>query len=338
VDSAYPDLPDLGTRHGPWRDTAYGTYYNVPVRSIDLHANTVSLPAVTPSPYRYKMTIKAEKKDEEVAGVANAGNSNAEKEFPDALYCPLTKQIMKDPVVDPDGDSFERSAVTARDQRDQITGLIYYPNRALKAIIDEEVQRREEEGSIRGGLRRFEKSLRSGFEMLVERSPIPSGEYRPLPDSFYCPITLDLIHKPVIDPDGNTFERGAITNWIRVNSKSPVTRNTLSVSQLRNNEALYELMEEEKGKTDESIHPSIRRWKDTPAATQGREVQGENENDLNNGYPTTQAEINARRRGQACSILGIIFLVPLVLYFPPLIILLLCISACINVCTREQDE
>jgi hypothetical protein len=179
--------------------------------------------------------------------------------------------------------------------------------------------------------------------MLVERSPIPSGEYRPLPDSFYCPITLDLIHKPVIDPDGNTFERGAITNWIRVNSKSPVTRNTLSVSQLRNNEALYELMEEEKGKTDESIHPSIRRWKDTPAATQGREVQGENENDLNNGYPTTQAEINARGRRSVFSCVALMFLLVLVMYsgffFPVVlffIILLVCIQPCIV--GPEQDE
>jgi hypothetical protein len=293
------------------------------------------------------MTVKAEEKDEEVAGVANAGNSNAEKEFPDALYCPLTKQIMTDPVVDPDGDSFERSAVTARDQRDKITGLTYYPNRALKAIIDGDVQRRKEVGSIRGGLRRFEKSLRSGFEMLVERSPIPSGEYRPLPDSFYCPITLDLIHKPVIDPDGNTFERGAITNWIRVNGKSPVTRNAVSVDQLRNNEALYDLMEEEKGRTDESTHPSIRRWKDSPTATHGTEVQGgnENENDLNNRYPTTQAEIDARsrRRSSFCSIVALFFLFLLIGYsgiYAPLVLCIFICFFCSTLCnaTAEQDE
>jgi hypothetical protein len=279
------------------------------------------------------MTIKAEEKDEEVAGVVNAGNSNAEKEFPDALYCPLTKQIMKDPVVDPDGDSFERSAVTARDQRDKITGLIYYPNRALKAIIDEEVQRREEEGSIRGSLRRFEKSLWSGFEMLVERSPIPSGEHRPLPDSFYCPITLELMHKPVIDPDGNTFERGAISHWIGVNRKSPVTRNTLSVGQLRNNEALHDLMEEEKGRTDESIHPSIRRWKEDPPT---------DENDLNNGYPTTQAEINARRRRRsALTCVAIVFLLVLIMYsgvFFPVVLWFSICCCCAFGSRSEQDE
>jgi hypothetical protein len=84
---------------------------------------------------------------------------------------------------------------------------------------------------------------------------------RPLSDSFYCSITLELIRRPVIDPDGRIFEREAICNWIRVNSTSPVTRNALAVSQLRSNEALRDLIEDEKERTDESIHPSIRRWK-----------------------------------------------------------------------------
>lgn len=75
--------------------------------------------------------------------VANdAGNSNAEKESTGAFhFLPPTKDIMKDPVVNLHGESFERSAVTAWDKRDKITGLAYYPNRALKAIIDEEVMK-----------------------------------------------------------------------------------------------------------------------------------------------------------------------------------------------------
>jgi hypothetical protein len=65
----------------------------------------------------------------------------------------------------------------------------------------------------------------------------------------------------VIDPDGRTFEREAICNWIRVKGTSPVTRNALAVSQLRSNEALLDLIEDEKERTDESMHPDIRRWK-----------------------------------------------------------------------------
>jgi hypothetical protein len=205
------------------------------------------------------MAIKTGEKEEEIvvaaAGSALAvGNSNAQRneDFPDVFYCPLTEKIMVDPVVDTNGESFERNAVTAKDRRDNVTGVIYYPNRALKTIIERELKRKEDKGSLRG---KVGESLRSGFDRLAKKST------RPLPDSFYCSITLELIRKPVIDPDGRTFERDAICNWIRTNGTSPVTRNALAVSQLRSNEALRDLIEDEMERTDESIHPSIRRWK-----------------------------------------------------------------------------
>jgi hypothetical protein len=209
------------------------------------------------------MTIKTEEeeeeKEEEVKVAAAAANSKTE--FSNAFYCPLTKKIMVDPVVDISGESFERSAVTARDQVANVTGVVtYYPNRALQAIIERELERHAEKGSMRGRVLALEESLRSGFGRLVEKSVLP-GDYRPLPDSFYCPITLELMRKPVIDPDGKTFERDAISNWIRVNGTSPVTRKVLAVHQLRSNEALHDLIDEEKERTDASIHPSIRRWK-----------------------------------------------------------------------------
>jgi hypothetical protein len=93
------------------------------------------------------MKIKTGEKEEEIvvaaAGAAVAlGNSNAQRtneDFPDAFYCPLTEKIMVDPVVDTIGESFERSAVIAKDKRDDVTGVIYYPNRALKTIIEREL-------------------------------------------------------------------------------------------------------------------------------------------------------------------------------------------------------
>jgi hypothetical protein len=270
------------------------------------------------------MTIRTEnkeKEDESVVVAASAavamGNSNPRRneDFPDVFYCPLTEKIMVDPVVDTSGKSFERSAVTAKDKRDNVTGVIYYPNRALKTIIKQELERDEHKGSLRG---RVEESLRSGFGRLVKKPT------RPLPDSFYCSITLELIREPVIDPDGRTFERDAIFNWIRANGTSPVTRNTLEVSQLRSNEALRALMEDEKERTDESLHPSIRRWKmedqtaetgsilavNPPVVSPDR-VDGlnnnaihatapgaERDNGINQNYTTTQAGNNQNHQLQ----------------------------------------
>jgi len=57
-------------------------------------------------------------------------------------------------------------------------------------------------------------------------------------DEFYCPITQQLMVDPVIDPEGNSYEKVAIINWLQRNPISPLTRNSLSPSQLINNRAL----------------------------------------------------------------------------------------------------
>jgi hypothetical protein len=257
------------------------------------------------------MTIKTEEKEEEIVVVTTPNN---ERKFPDVFYDPLTNEIMKDPVVDSDGDSHERSVITAQDDT-----ATYYPNRALKAIMEREIERSQEEGSIRGSLRRWDESIRSKWGRLVERSALPIGVYRPLPEAFYCPITCELITTPVIDPDGNTYEKAAIINWIGANGKSPITRNDLSADQLYDNNALDALIDEEKERTDESIHPSIRRWKATaltPTAPLEAEVPGGARATIQT-YPTTPAEIEARRRQhrQQSGILSTLFFIVVLSFF-----------------------
>ena len=58
------------------------------------------------------------------------------------------------------------------------------------------------------------------------------------PQEFYCPLTKRLMKDPVIDNDGNTYEREAIERWLRVQSSSPITNGHLSVDQLRPNREL----------------------------------------------------------------------------------------------------
>ena len=37
---------------------------------------------------------------------------------------------------------------------------------------------------------------------------------------------------PVINPDGNTYERESIEKWLMINPTAPQTRNPLKISQL----------------------------------------------------------------------------------------------------------
>jgi hypothetical protein len=59
-----------------------------------------------------------------------------------------------------------------------------------------------------------------------------------IPESYYCPITHELMVDPVIDPEGNTYERSAIVEWLKKNPTSPFTKNPLFVSDLHPNRAL----------------------------------------------------------------------------------------------------
>jgi U-box domain len=101
-----------------------------------------------------------------------------EAHFPSVCYCPITKRIMVDPVVGPSGTSFEKDAVMAR-EGELIT---YYPNRALRAYIETLQLINDDEGSVRGTLRKLDTNLRTNWDRFVDKAAFPVGQSKPLPD------------------------------------------------------------------------------------------------------------------------------------------------------------
>ena len=71
-------------------------------------------------------------------------------------------------------------------------------------------------------------------------SLLPGDDY---PELFYCPITSELMTDPVIDPEGNSYERAAIEEWLGRSATSPVTRAPLAWHQLAPNRALKDAIE-----------------------------------------------------------------------------------------------
>ena len=63
------------------------------------------------------------------------------------------------------------------------------------------------------------------------------------PDEFLCPITLTLMRDPVIGPDGHSYERTAITQWLQTNPHSPLTRQPMTVKMLQSNISLKKVIE-----------------------------------------------------------------------------------------------
>lgn len=60
------------------------------------------------------------------------------------------------------------------------------------------------------------------------------------PNYFICPITCLLMNEPVIDPEGNTYEKYAIEKWLSIENISPITRNKLNKKDLIFNRSLKE--------------------------------------------------------------------------------------------------
>ena len=276
---------------------------------------------------------------------------NKPRLFPDAFYCPITNELFEHPVVVRDGDSYEISAVEGDHEPASL-----YENRALLEIMKKAKENltdttSDTNNNLVASLRNIQKNLKTSFSNLVDRSVFNVRWLGPLPDAYYCPITLDLMHDPVIDRDGTTYERRAIVKWVRVNGQSPFTRNELMIEDLYPNNVIMDIIHSELEKSDESMHHSIRKWKtdhekqqQQASARDGLQPRDENEsNDDDDDYnpfelPVTEEQIEERRRLRqrnlrhkaafCAAIIVLLACVPYVSVMVSLVILLGCIITC----------
>jgi len=51
-------------------------------------------------------------------------------------------------------------------------------------------------------MKRLNKTIQTSMGQLLDISAILTKEFLPLPDVYYGPITISLMHDPVIDPEG----------------------------------------------------------------------------------------------------------------------------------------
>jgi hypothetical protein len=289
--------------------------------------------------------------DEAGKNRASSGRINSKKQqegsngadFPAPFFCPITEKVFVDPVVLTDGISYERSTVKGREGAEKA-----YANPALKAVIDETVEMSG--SSVRAGIKRIQCSMRKTFSQVLEKSIIPCEEYHPLPDVYYCPITFSIIHDPVIDSEGNTYERVAVENWIRANGTSPLTRTTSSVESLYPNHAIADLLDIEKGRTEGSIHPSIRKWKEEEPPKATDPELGGSAAPAPSRFPISAEELEReeerRRRQGQFSLAALFFTVVLILLaaafggiFTFLCLLAVCFGpACVRDATREPGS
>lgn len=70
-----------------------------------------------------------------------------------------------------------------------------------------------------------------------------------IPRSFICPLTLDVMYEPVIDGEGNTYEKQALLQWlVYYGQVSPISRQPLHPKHILPNYALRDIIHETMGK------------------------------------------------------------------------------------------
>lgn len=58
------------------------------------------------------------------------------------------------------------------------------------------------------------------------------------PEAFVCPVSLELMSDPVLDPEGVTYDKASILAWLKRSPTSPVSQSPLAPHQLYPNRAL----------------------------------------------------------------------------------------------------
>ena len=94
-----------------------------------------------------------------------------------------------------------------------------------------------------------------------------------VPEDYICPITAEIMTDPVSTSDGFTYERAAITEWLRTKDTSPKTGATLESKALFPNHLVRSMIRAFAEKLDVVLwrhrrhHPQSERQWDAPGLT-----------------------------------------------------------------------
>lgn len=147
---------------------------------------------------------------------------------PSEFLCPLSKTLMKEPMMSKDGINFEKNEILKWLNQgnnvcpvtgNKLTPSCLVSNKALekkiKIFMHEEVKEACDPDST----------------ALLQFVSI-------MPEKYLCPLTRQVMTHPMTSRDGITFERDAILKWLDIVDVCPVTGNPLCPSKIIPNKKL----------------------------------------------------------------------------------------------------
>jgi U-box domain len=118
----------------------------------------------------------------------------------------------------------------------------FIPDQARRSVL----QSRSKQHPIIQVVRLLKSNQTKSNQTMMLRRDSSEGSSN-IPRSFYCPLTLEVMVDPVIDAEGNTFERQALMHWLSHYGTSPVSRQPLNANLVVPNFALRDIIHEAMG-------------------------------------------------------------------------------------------
>ncbi len=111
-------------------------------------------------------------------------------------------------------------------------------------LIYDEVTKEEKEDDKKRQLALEEIRKKNAQERhekeVIQGETLSDVEY----ESFFCPISQEVMKDPVITPYGVSYDRQSILSWLKKNNTCPITKNILSEKDLITNYALKNTIED----------------------------------------------------------------------------------------------
>jgi hypothetical protein len=161
---------------------------------------------------------------------------------PAEFLCPITKKVMKDPVVTRYGIYFEKKAILEwLNQGNNYCPVTGNPLRPSNLISDKTLEWKIQYWASKNGVT---DALKAEVKE-EDGDPLVFGFVDVPPEKFRCALTKEVMKDPVVSKLGHSFEREAIRKWMdEMGAVCPITAEALNPSDMvTNNKLQWEIQQ-----------------------------------------------------------------------------------------------
>jgi hypothetical protein len=176
------------------------------------------------------LCFKPRRKEVDEEDIMNQGTTPLPT--PEGFACPITKQLMRDPMTTKYSQHYERSAILKHFEDNghycPVTGNPLQPS---NLVGNKTLQWKIRYWANKNGRKLYwEDGCPSPSDDTMIRIQNSGGDVAVPPERFLCPLTKTIMQDPVMTKEAVNYERAAILRWLDCSAEEtcPVTQSPLT--------------------------------------------------------------------------------------------------------------